>query len=75
MTGPTFDDLAAADGLQPGPTAEQLQAAEAEAIAEGPAAQWPWGSGTEDDPYYTPDDYVFGTPVEDYLAAHPEGDK
>ncbi len=43
-------------------------------LAAGPAATWPWGKGTDEDPYYTPADYVFGTPINDYLAQHAEGE-
>lgn len=62
----TFEQLAAADGVP---------LTELPPPPPGPAELWPWGSGTEDDPYYTPDDYVFGTPIDEYLAAHPEAEK
>jgi hypothetical protein len=41
-------------------SAEELAAEYAAKLAAGPAANWPYGAGTAEDPYYLPDGFVVG---------------
>lgn len=48
--------------------AEALAAAYAAKLAEGPAATWPFGAGTEDDPYYLPDGFALGQDPAEWIS-------
>lgn len=53
-------------------SAEELAAEYEAKVAAGPAANWPFGAGTEDDPYYLPDGFQLGDDPADWIAANPD---